>query len=468
MSETEIPPLPNKFRETISDFANDLSLTFPEFSELWNVWTDATTTEIEFRQLFLHCLTVYPERFFDIIHQNEEIFAETSEVNTHFLPNVEFKHLYHCDGVSPKTREVIWKYLQVILFLLVGSVQDKINFGEAMNMFDTMNQGDLHEKLKDVMSGVSEFFSTMEEKINSGSKQRKAKDPNASSENADDSDSESEAESDQEAPFDPKKMGLPNPEDLYNHLQGLFNGKIGGLAKEIAEDIGQDIADSFGDDIQNVKSTKDVLSKLMQNPEKIGGLVKSVGEKINQKMESGDISRDDIMSEAGELMRKMKEMGGADQFTNMFKSMAKGMGVSIPKGAQINTNALVQMEKTSSARDRLKARAQAKQQQRLIQQMMEQAKIQQQADEYAKFMSSSAGQSFLQETQGASHYNYHVEGVEKQERSVAPPPAIDGEESEKISASKKKRMKQKAKKEAAGLKSSDSVPTPTYAEEPST
>jgi hypothetical protein len=449
MSE-EIPPLPDKFRETISDFANDLSLTFPEFSILWSVWSDPNTTDMEFKQLFLHCLSVYPERFFDIIHQNEDIFAETSEVNTYFLPNVEFKQLYHCEGVSPKTREVIWKYLQVILFLLVGSVQDKINFGEAMNMFDNMNQGDLHEKLKDVMTGVSDFFSTMEQNLNTSAKrERKAKQSTSENDSddkksEDDSDSESEEEEEGASPFDPKKMGLPNPEDLYNHLQGLFNGKIGGLAKEIAEDIGQDIADSFGDDIENVKSTKDVLSKLMQNPERIGGLVKSVGEKINQKMESGDISRDDIMSEAGDLMRKMKEMGGADQFTNMFKSMAKGMGVPMPKGAQINTNALVQMEKTMNARDRLKARAQAKQQQKLIQQMMEQAKMQQQVEEYQKFISTTEGQSFLLQTQTPNYYNYEIDGVEKQERSVAPPSS--GEE--KISASKKKRMKQKAKKQA--------------------
>ena len=442
MSDKEIL-LPEKFRETIQDFANDLSTTFPEFSELWNVWTNQNTTEIEYKQLFLHCLSVYPERFFDIIHQNEEIFEEDSEINTHFLPNVEFKHLYHCEGVSPKTREVIWKYLQVILFLLIGSVQDKINFGEAMNMFDHMNQGELHEKLKDVMTGVSDFFSTMEEKIRREKKSKNRKEGTENAEEGEDTEDETEDldSEDESKPFDPRKMGLPNPEDLYNHLQGLFHGKIGGLAKEIAEDIGQDIADSFGDDIQNVKSTKDVLSKLMQSPEKIGGLVKSVGEKINQKMESGDISRDDIMSEAGELMRKMKEMGGADQFSSMFKNMAKGMGVPIPKGAQFNTNALVQMEKTMNAREKLKARAQAKQQQKLVQQMMEQAKLQQQQEEYQKFMASQAGQSFLMENQ--TYYSYQVEGSEIQERSSIP---LTESTEEKLSASKKKRMKQKAKK----------------------
>lgn len=438
--QSTIPPLPQKFRETIQDFANDLTTTFPEFSELWSVWSNSATTDIEYRKLLLHCLTIYPERFFDIIHQNEEIFAEDSTINTYFLPNVDFKQLYHCQGVTTKTREVIWKYLQVILFILVGSVQDKINFGDAMNMFN--NENDLHDKLKDVMGSISEFFSDMEDKIYASKKPEKGEQDLG----------EDSSDEEQDLPFNPKKMGLPNPEELYNHLQGLFDGKIGSFAKEIAEDIGQDIVNSFGDDIQNVKSTKDVLSKLMQNPEKIGGLVKTVGEKINHKMESGDLTRDDIMNEAGDLMRKMKTMGGDKQFSDIFKTMAKGMGVNLPKGAQFDTNAFAQMEKTMNARDRLKARAQSRQQQKAVQQMLEQAQMQKQQEEYMKFISSQAGQAFLTETQTPNHYVFRMEGSECQEKSVLRPPAAlleqGSETSEPMSASKKKRMKEKAKKAA--------------------
>ena len=39
-----------------------------------------------------HCLSVLPERFFDdILYQNEDIFKKENEINTMFLPELDFK-----------------------------------------------------------------------------------------------------------------------------------------------------------------------------------------------------------------------------------------------------------------------------------------------------------------------------------------------------------------------------------------
>ena len=40
---------------------------------------------------------------------------------------------------------------------------------------------------------------------------------------------------------------LPNPEELKEHLSGIFDGKIGKLATEIAEETSHDFAQEFGD-----------------------------------------------------------------------------------------------------------------------------------------------------------------------------------------------------------------------------
>ena len=42
-------------------------------------------------------------------------------------------------------------------------------------------------------------------------------------------------------------------------------------------------------------------------------LIKTIGDKIKNKMDSGDISKDELMGEASELLSKMKEMGGEGQ-----------------------------------------------------------------------------------------------------------------------------------------------------------
>ena len=96
-------------------------------------------------------------------------------------------------------------------------------------------------------------------------------------------------------------------EDLHGHLKGLFDGKIGSLAKEMAEEISKDLGTLLGEDGENITSTQDFLKKMIRNPKKLMDLMKTVSAKLNDKMKSGDISQDDLMKEAGEWMGKMKE-----------------------------------------------------------------------------------------------------------------------------------------------------------------
>lgn len=457
----EIPPIPEKFRSTIVDFTTDLTTTFPEFSYLWAKWSNPATTDIEYQQLFMHCLTVFPERFFDILNQNVSIFDINSPINTVFLPNVEFKMLFHCQGTSDKIKQTLWKYLQVILFMLIGSVKDKMDFGEAMNMFEGFEDGELQDKLKDAMASIGDFFGkdgnnsdgNSSDNIDGPDSQANAfKDAFEFINKMDCESGDGSANSDNTGSTSSASSSLPNPEDLHDHLKNLFNGKIGKLAKELADDLGQDLADTFGDDMQNMKSTKDVFSKLMQNPQKISGLVKTVGEKLNKKMADGEISREDIMGEAGELMRKMKEMGGAGQFADMFKNMAKGMGVNIPKGAKMDTNALKQMDKKMTTRDKLKQRAEVRKQKAETDHLADKARMQKQLDDYRQQLAKYN----LAETEDPHNFIFSLDGNEKQEKSMRPPTNQSNQfvnsdansSTPTLTANQKKNLKKKMKKQA--------------------
>merc|ERR1711908_256683 len=109
-------------------------------------------------------------------------------MTTEFIPNIDFK-------------QTIWKYLQLILFILVGTMKDKMDFGDAMSMFDQLGEDDLQGKLQEAMGSIHEFFSTME---NSEDKKESADEPTV---NATDN--------------------MPQPEQIHDHLMGLFDGKIG-------------------------------------------------------------------------------------------------------------------------------------------------------------------------------------------------------------------------------------------------
>ena len=152
--------VPSNLRSIITDFTADLSVVFPEYAFMWSKWSSASDAEYE--KLYAHCLAIYPERFFDIMYTNADIFDAGSKHNVDFLPNVDFRLLFNCPGVSEKTKTSIWKYLQLILFTAVGSVNDPKRFGDAANIFEAMDENELQSKMAETLESVGEFFKNME------------------------------------------------------------------------------------------------------------------------------------------------------------------------------------------------------------------------------------------------------------------------------------------------------------------
>lgn len=405
-STSEPPSIPDNFANLIVDFTRDLSITFPEFSNSWQQWSTLEMPEVEIRHLFDYCLSVYPERFFDILYQNEDIFSADSDVDVHFLPGIDFKLLYNCENVSENTRKAIWKYLQVIMLASINSVKDKANFGDTMNLFDGIDAGDLQSKLAETISSIGDFF-----------KSSGLGEAQPSGENGDE-----EWETDEEdngagggtdplndfaKTFDFEKMAgsMPNAEGLHDHLKGLFDGKIGSLAKEMAEEISKDFENILGNE-DEISGTSDIFKKMMKNPKKIMDLMKTVSAKLNEKMEKGDISKDDLMKEAAEWIGKMKEMGGgSDQFSELFKNMAKNMG-GMGKNMKIDQNALDRLTKTQSTKERLRNKLEQKKKAAEI--------VRQQAMEQAK---KNAENVVLQQT-SPNNYVFRVNGEGAQEKST--------------------------------------------------
>jgi len=354
--------IPSNFQSTIQDFINDLDTTFPEYKHLWEKWSNCDDDTIN--ELFQYCLTIYPERFFDILYQNNDIFRNIDSisieedidiVNTQFFPNVEFKTLFNCDGVSDNTKNTMWKYLQLVLFIVVGSSKDKNVFGDTANIFEGIDENELSDKLKETMDDMGSFFQNMGidmENLESNI-------PTSSSESFENNES-SENDSNSESKL-PDFSNIPNFENFQEHLKGMFDGKIGTLAKELAEEISGDFQNILGDFDENTNdknppSAQDIIKKIMKNPKKMMNLIKTIGDKIKNKMESGDISKDELMGEASELLSKMKEMGGEGQMKDILKKFAGGMG----KNARMDMSALHRMAKSEGMRNRMRKKMEAK------------------------------------------------------------------------------------------------------------
>jgi hypothetical protein len=109
---------------------------------------------------------------------------------------------------------------------------------------------------------------------------------------------------------------------MQDHIAGMLNGKLGELAREIAEETAGDMDISM----ENMTDVKDVFQSLFKNPGKLMGLVKNVGDKLDSRIKSGDINQNELIAEASEMMAKMKNMPGMDNIQGMLSKMGMGNG----------------------------------------------------------------------------------------------------------------------------------------------
>jgi len=114
----------------------------------------------------------------------------------------------------------------------------------------------------------------------------------------------------------------PNADDIHNHLSGMFSGKLGNLAREIAEET----AGELDMDMDGATDAKDVFNKMFKNPGKLMGLVQNVGNKLEEKIKSGDISQTELMKEASEMMNNMKNIPGMGDMQSMLNKLGVNMG----------------------------------------------------------------------------------------------------------------------------------------------
>jgi hypothetical protein len=398
--------IPDEFKKVIFEFLADISNTFPEYKSTFSLFLDSngihissaeseTETQKVVSVLYDYCSKVYPERFFDILYKNEKIFhlenngGESTNVNTHFLPNIDFRVLWNTEGISDATRETIWKYLQLILMSIITNIEDRKSFGDAANLFEAINEDELRNKLEETIQQMYNMFEGTDANANANAN------ANASSEHenasANDNTGSSEAEfnffewakkmnknghgdGDGCAESNAKGGNSANAESIHDHISHILNGKIGKLAKEIAEETAKDVdfEMEFGGENGENMDFKNVFQKMFKNPGKLMSLVKNVGSKLDQKFKSGEIKESELMQEASDLLSKMKGMPGMNNLADMLNKMGMGgmMGGMGGGGGKSKVNIgamqshLQRNMKVSQMKERMQQKLKLQQQQR--------------------------------------------------------------------------------------------------------
>ena len=165
-----------------------------------------------------------------------------------------------------------------------------------------------------------------------------------------------------------------NAESIHDHISHILNGKIGKLAKEIAEETAKDVdfEMEFGGENGENMDFKNVFQKMFKNPGKLMSLVKNVGSKLDQKFKSGEIKESELMQEASDLVSKMKGMPGMNNLADMLNKMGMGgmMGGMGGGGGKSKVNIgamqshLQRNMKVSQMKERMQQKLKLQQQQR--------------------------------------------------------------------------------------------------------
>jgi len=225
--------------------------------------------------------------------------------------------------------------LQIILFAAVGKVNSEDSFGDTTKLFEAINEEELKKKLEETMNNLQNMMH--EENGNNNE------------------------------PFDISGAGMDNflnPDDIQDHITGLLDGKLGKLAKEIAEET----AEELNIDTEDASSVNDVFKSLFKNPGKLMSLVKNVGGKLDSKLKSGELNESEIMQEASDLLNKMKNMPGMGDISSILKKMgmpgAGGAGGKVNLGAM--QNELNKNLKIAKMKERLRKKAEMKKTQDIV------------------------------------------------------------------------------------------------------
>lgn len=345
-----------EFHTMSSEFITDFIGVYPEYADRLSRFCTSTDTNSDetyiasTTELFHHCWNVYLPRFFDIIYKNSEIFSTTGEhsnTNVCFLPYISFKEFWNLEDTTDDIRNNIWKYLQLILMFLCNFVTDISSFSESASFFEFIDADELKGKMEEICN----VFTQAAEAAQQQQQQQQQTDGSAESQQQQQQQSQPNAGSNPFSSF----MEGGNADAFMNRMQEMMDGKLGRLALELGEEIAAELKiDS--DEVNPM----DVIQKFLKNPAKLFNMIKKVNEKIQKKMDDGELNQSEMYEEGMEFINKMKD---TPEMNNMFNTLLSSMGMK-GAGGKMNMGAMSaamgQQHRKAKQADRLRSRLEQK------------------------------------------------------------------------------------------------------------
>lgn len=307
----------NKFFKLIRQFLRSLEEQFPSskkqiasFRKLMN-----NTKKNKFIKYVVSKLEPYSH---DISHNNTEIFNTDEPV--YLLKYIDFRKFF-ANEVSDENKNIIWQYLQSLYIMGNFILQGNSLLKGLKNLEDNLNVNDETGASNDEANPMNDALKNMFENLQKAQTQKEQTQNDET--NTDNNDENTQKTTDNQSnPF----------------------GFIEELASEIANEI------EIPDDLKKPDAKPaDLFHSIFFSKENhFANMVSKVGEKIQKKMETGELNQEKLFSQTQDIMSNMqkglgemqndpemmKQMGG---MTNILQSMMGGLNGKGGKGPDMGS-----------------------------------------------------------------------------------------------------------------------------------
>jgi hypothetical protein len=288
-----------------SDFIRDLSKTYPEIKSCLYRNYEGCLLEGD------KSLSDQPklEKFLTLIGEHEKLITDKNleffDLEVEFLEEISFKILWE-KNISNKTRESIWKYLQTFQIININ-LRSSQQLKDALSQIGTDTEVKVDRKTAKDLNKLKKLSSSVKEEVKG------------------------------------------EESELDQMLGPLMDSGIGDIAKEVAKTM--DIEKMFGSIDENSNPME--LMAQMMNPEKMGSIFQNINSVMEQKMDSGELTKEGLKGEAEGMMGSL---GENPMFKNMMEGLGPTMDMSSNSQGDINSQPVQELtkeEKQKKLRDKI-------------------------------------------------------------------------------------------------------------------
>lgn len=267
-----------KFNQNLQQFLNNIKLVVPESIEIIDSTYHFGDEDIKYITDFY--ANIYPLRH--ALSNCDEILFSADNV---ILENINFNTLWNDNHTDNTVKENIWKYLHT-LYLFAYEYKNKIVLTDTLKRLKKLSKED---KLENI-SGDELILINIINKL-------------------------SDQKSEVIKTLQTDKVEAVHSDNSFVPPE-IFNGVIGDLAQEIAQEIDPSTL-NLDDPSKLIKTLLSGNLDADNDTTGISALIKNISGKIKSKIDSGSLNPDMMMGEAQNVMNSLTSNGSLGDLSNL-------------------------------------------------------------------------------------------------------------------------------------------------------